>query len=85
MLWFYLIEESHQPFCMTELTPLFKWNDSKTKLVPDPVSTSISSKYLSSDLAIGFDQGFVKIYDISHHFQNTKVDEVNKIGLQIPG
>lgn len=38
-------------------------------------------QYIKGDLALGFEQGFIKVYDLSEHFQSTKVDEVNQMGV----
>lgn len=72
MLWFYLIEESQQPFCLAELQPLLKLSEAKTKMLPEQVASIANSKYLKVDLALGFEKGYVKFYDLSEHFQEVE-------------
>lgn len=78
MLWFYLIEESQQAFCMAELQPLLKLSEAKTKMPLEQVASLANSKYLKVDLVLGFEKGYVKFYDLSHHFQKLEAPE----GLQ---
>lgn len=53
-------------------------------MLPETMAARISSSYLKVDLAMGFEQGYIKIYDLSEHFQSAKHDEVNKIGFMLP-
>jgi hypothetical protein len=83
MIWFYMIEESQQPFCLTELKPFLKFK--QAAMMPESTAARISSSYIKADLAMGFEQGDIKVFDLSNHFQNSKLDEVNKIGFMLPG
>ena len=87
MVWFYVINDSistHQAFCMSELkinsgAQNQTKSDGKQQTVNrlSETKTPAVQKVVKGDLALGFEQGYIKIYDLSHHFQNSRVDEVN--------
>lgn len=52
MLWFYLVEEQMQPFALCELESCSKYK---------------GESYLKVDVALGFEEGHIKMYDISEH------------------
>jgi hypothetical protein len=56
-----------------------KLSEAKTKMLPEQVASIANSKYLKVDLALGFEKGYVKFYDLSEHFQET--DGGTKNGL----
>lgn len=81
MLWFYVIQDHVvgdksiplQPFCAAELSQIQPLDISLEK-----VETDGNFGQLKGDVAMGFEQGFVKIFDFSHHFADSRLDEMKQ-------
>lgn len=71
MLWFYVLQDQCQPYCLTELG-LHSRSTKKNQRTND------NFKAFKADLAVGFEKGLIKLYDLSEHFQSTRLDEVNQ-------
>ena len=61
MIWFYVIQDQLQPFCATELPPLKQQSN---------------QKLTRGDVALGFEQGQIRIFDLSKHFSNIREGEL---------
>lgn len=60
---------------------LYPAND--TKITKKMQEINYDSERLSNcDLAVGCNGGKIKIFDLSHHFKNTKFDEVKIMSAQ---
>jgi len=83
MLWFYVMQQNMQALCMTELTYFNDWSASMKKQGKEMERTPRNYIYddqiiVKADLAVGFEHGIVKVFDLSHHFVNSKFDEVKQ-------
>ena len=70
MLWFYVIQDQLQPFCAAELSQL--------DISFEKIEAEVNFGQLKGDVAMGFEQGYVKIFDFSHHFADSRLDEMKQ-------
>lgn len=74
MIWFYVLEEKVQPYCAVELmtenmNQLFAERCSEQQNVYFYQSKrGQKERMFRGDVAVGCDQGLVKIFDFSNHF-----------------
>ena len=44
----------------------------------EKVEADVNFGQLKGDVAMGFEQGYIKIYDFSHHFADSRLDEMKQ-------
>jgi hypothetical protein len=42
------------------------------------VEADVTFGQLKGDVAMGFEQGYIKIFDFSHHFADSRLDEMKQ-------